>query len=81
MFVDVLNLTDLNRHDDSSLSTGIMAGAPCPQEVAKGAIERLNMKDFMANNRFSRHSMTYINKIIIYIHILWFIDCLWDDRV
>lgn len=47
MFVDILNLPDLKKYNLKSLSTGIMAGAPCPQEVAKGAVKKLNMKDFM----------------------------------
>lgn len=46
MFVDVLNLPELKNYDVTSLSTGIMAGAPCPQELARGAIKELNMKDF-----------------------------------
>lgn len=47
MFVDILNLPDLKQFDLTSLSTGIMAGAPCPQELAKDAVHQLNMKDFM----------------------------------
>lgn len=47
MFVDILNLPNLKKYNLKSLSTGIMAGAPCPQEVAKGAVNKLNMKDFM----------------------------------
>lgn len=47
MFVDILNLPDLKRFDLSSLTTGIMAGAPCPKEIATRAITDLNMKDFM----------------------------------
>ncbi|XP_046641884.1 medium-chain acyl-CoA ligase ACSF2, mitochondrial-like [Daphnia pulicaria] len=46
MFVDILNLPDLKQYDLKSLSTGIMAGAPCPEEIAKGTIKDLNMKDF-----------------------------------
>ena len=46
MFVDILNLPDLKQYDLKSLSTGIMAGAPCPEEIAKGTVNDLNMKDF-----------------------------------
>lgn len=46
MFVDILSLPDLKQYDLKSLSTGIMAGAPCPEEIAKGAINDLHMKDF-----------------------------------
>jgi fatty-acyl-CoA synthase len=33
MFVAILNHPDFDRHDLSSLRTGIMAGAPCPEET------------------------------------------------
>lgn len=46
MFIDILHLPELKDYDMSSLSTGIMAGAPCPIEVARGAVEQLNMKNF-----------------------------------
>ncbi len=46
MYVDILNLTDLKQYDLKCLSTGIMAGAPCPEEIAKGTVNDLNMKDF-----------------------------------
>ncbi|KZS12301.1 Long-chain fatty acid transport protein 6 [Daphnia magna] len=46
MFVDILNLPNLKEYDLKSLSTGIMAGAPCPEEIAKGTVTDLNMKDF-----------------------------------
>ncbi|XP_046641888.1 medium-chain acyl-CoA ligase ACSF2, mitochondrial-like [Daphnia pulicaria] len=46
MYVDILNLPDLKQYDLKSLSTGIMAGAPCPEEIAKGTVNDLNMKDF-----------------------------------
>ena len=54
MFVDILNLPDLEKYDVTSLSTGIMAGAPCPQELARGAIKDLNMKDFTVTNIVNR---------------------------
>jgi fatty-acyl-CoA synthase len=51
MYVDILNLPDLKQYDLKSLSTGIMAGAPCPEEIAKGTIKDLNMKDFAVGSR------------------------------
>jgi fatty-acyl-CoA synthase len=47
MFVDILNLPDLNSYDLSSLSTGYMAGAPCPQSIVKAVVHDLHMKDFV----------------------------------
>jgi fatty-acyl-CoA synthase len=35
MFVSILNHPDFDRHDLTSLRTGIMAGAPCPVETMK----------------------------------------------
>jgi fatty-acyl-CoA synthase len=51
MYVDILNLPDLKQYDLKSLSTGIMAGAPCPEEIAKGTVNDLNMKDFAVGYR------------------------------
>ncbi|XP_045032055.1 medium-chain acyl-CoA ligase ACSF2, mitochondrial isoform X2 [Daphnia magna] len=47
MFVDILNLPDLKSYDLSSLSTGYMAGAPCPQSIVKAVVHDLHMKDFV----------------------------------
>lgn len=46
MFIDILHLPELKQYNLSSLSTGIMAGAPCPIEVARGVIDHLNMNNF-----------------------------------
>jgi len=43
MFVAQLNHPDFPRFDLSSLRTGIMAGSPCPIEVMRQAIERMNL--------------------------------------
>ncbi|XP_070552712.1 medium-chain acyl-CoA ligase ACSF2, mitochondrial-like [Ptychodera flava] len=45
MFIDMLNHPDFGKFDMSSLSTGIMAGSPCPIEVMKQAINKMNTKD------------------------------------
>ncbi|XP_071528340.1 medium-chain acyl-CoA ligase ACSF2, mitochondrial-like [Panulirus ornatus] len=47
MFVDMLNAQKKKPRDLSTLSTGLMAGAPCHQELVMAAIEKLNMKDLL----------------------------------
>ncbi|XP_045600298.2 medium-chain acyl-CoA ligase ACSF2, mitochondrial [Procambarus clarkii] len=47
MFVDILNAQHKKPRDVSSLSTGVMAGAPCPQELVTALMNDLNMKDFL----------------------------------
>ena len=47
MFVDVLNLPELKNYSLTSLSTGYMAGAPCPQSLVKAVVNELHMKDFV----------------------------------
>ncbi|MEG6551119.1 AMP-binding protein [Desulfocurvibacter africanus] len=45
MFIAVLEHKLFERFDYSSLRTGIMAGSPCPVEVMKKVMDRMNMKD------------------------------------
>jgi fatty-acyl-CoA synthase len=45
MFIAELAHPDFDRFDLSSLRTGIMAGSPCPVEVMKQALERMNMRE------------------------------------
>ncbi|MDD2990701.1 MAG: AMP-binding protein [Zoogloea sp.] len=45
MFIAQLDHPDFAGFDLSSLRTGIMAGSPCPIEVMKRVIERMNMRD------------------------------------
>lgn len=47
MFIDILNAQRRMHRNLSSLSTGIMAGAPCPPELVMSVINELNMKDFL----------------------------------
>lgn len=47
MFIVELECLDEIAYDISSLRTGIMAGAPCPIEVMKAVIERMNMKEIV----------------------------------
>ena len=48
MFVDILEAARKNNlSPPESLSTGVMAGAPCPQELVQQVINDLGMKDFL----------------------------------
>ncbi|XP_068223553.1 medium-chain acyl-CoA ligase ACSF2, mitochondrial-like [Palaemon carinicauda] len=47
MFVDILNAQRGAQRNMSSLSTGIMSGAPCPQELVLALINEMNMKDIL----------------------------------
>ncbi|KAL1426133.1 hypothetical protein MTO96_018512 [Rhipicephalus appendiculatus] len=44
MYIDMLRHLNDSSYDVSSVRKGIMAGAPCPPEVVKNSIERLNTK-------------------------------------
>ncbi|KAH6928781.1 hypothetical protein HPB50_019502 [Hyalomma asiaticum] len=44
MYIDLLRHLNDSSYDVSSVRKGVMAGAPCPPEVVKNAIERLNTK-------------------------------------
>ncbi|HAZ32651.1 MAG TPA: AMP-binding protein [Acidimicrobiaceae bacterium] len=45
MFIAELGVPEFESYDLSSLRTGIMAGSPCPVEVMKQVIERMNMDE------------------------------------
>ena len=45
MFIAMLGHKDFEKFDFSSLRTGIMAGSPCPIEVMKSVMDRMNMKE------------------------------------
>ena len=47
MFIAELEHPDFGRYDLSTLRTGIMAGAPCPVEVMKKVIDRMNMAEVL----------------------------------
>jgi fatty-acyl-CoA synthase len=47
MFIAELEHPEFDRFDLSSLRTGIMAGAPCPVEVMKKVISRMNMAEIL----------------------------------
>lgn len=45
MFIAMLDHPDLDKFDLSTLRTGVMAGSPCPVEVMKKVIERMNLRE------------------------------------
>ena len=45
MFIAELGEPDLDNYNLSSLRTGIMAGSPCPVEVMKQVVDRMNMTE------------------------------------
>ncbi len=45
MFIAMLAVADFESYDLGALRTGIMAGSPCPVEVMKQCIERMNMDE------------------------------------
>ena len=45
MFIAELDHPEFDRFDLSSLRTGIMAGSPCPTEVMRRAVERMNLRE------------------------------------
>jgi len=47
MFIAQLDHPDFARFDLSSLRSGIMAGSPCPIEVMKRAVERMNLREIV----------------------------------
>jgi fatty-acyl-CoA synthase len=47
MFIAELEYPEFGRFDLSTLRTGIMAGAPCPVEVMKSVISRMNMSEIL----------------------------------
>lgn len=45
MFIAELNHPDFDQYDLSTLRTGIMAGSPCPIEVMKAVVEKMNLRE------------------------------------
>lgn len=45
MFIAILDHPEFAKYDLSHLRTGIMAGSPCPIEVMKRVVDRMNMKE------------------------------------
>lgn len=45
MFIFLLGYKDFEKYDLSTLRTGIMAGSPCPIEVMREVVDRMNMRE------------------------------------
>ena len=45
MFIALLDHPDFERHDMSSLRTGMMAGVPCPVALMQKVVQRLHMRE------------------------------------
>ena len=45
--LNFLILIRKEKADLASLHTGLMAGAPCPEELCKAVVDELGMKDFV----------------------------------
>ena len=49
MYVDHLNVQRKHKFDLGHVTTGVMAGSTCPEDLCKSVIQELNMKDFVVN--------------------------------
>ena len=48
MFVDMLNESEAGKYNlESSLATAVMAGAPCPEHLAKRVTRELNISNLV----------------------------------
>lgn len=56
MFIAELNLEDFDKFNLSSLRTGVIAGAPCPMELMKQLIEKMNLKEITIGYGFTEAS-------------------------
>ena len=56
MFVDMLCIQREKKFDLSSLETGIMGGAPCPQELCRNVVDEMNMKNFTVRRENNENS-------------------------
>ncbi len=56
MFIAVLALEDFNQYNLKSLRTGVIAGAPCPMELMKQLIEKMNLTEITIGYGFTEAS-------------------------
>lgn len=56
MFIAELSLEDFNKYDLKSLRTGVIAGAPCPMELMKQLIEKMNLTEITIGYGFTEAS-------------------------
>lgn len=45
MFIAMLNVPEFNSYELKTLRTGLMGGAPCPAEILRAVIDKMNMKE------------------------------------
>lgn len=56
MFIAELSHEDFNQYDLTSLRTGVIAGAPCPMELMKQLIEKMNLTEITIGYGFTEAS-------------------------
>ena len=56
MFIAELALEDFNQYNLKSLRTGVIAGAPCPMELMKQLIEKMNLTEITIGYGFTEAS-------------------------
>lgn len=56
MFIAELSLPEFNQFNLSSLRTGVIAGAPCPMELMKQLIEKMNLTEITIGYGFTEAS-------------------------
>lgn len=56
MFIAELTHEDFKKYDLSSLRTGVIAGAPCPMELMKQLIEKMNLTEITIGYGFTEAS-------------------------
>jgi len=56
MFIAELSLEEFNNYNLSSLRTGVIAGAPCPMELMKQLIEKMNLTEITIGYGFTEAS-------------------------
>ena len=56
MFIAELQLPEFNNYNLSSLRTGVIAGAPCPMELMKQLIEKMNLTEITIGYGFTEAS-------------------------
>ncbi|OGI08140.1 MAG: AMP-binding protein [Candidatus Melainabacteria bacterium RIFCSPLOWO2_12_FULL_35_11] len=56
MFISELALDDFNNYNLMSLRTGVIAGAPCPMELMKQLIEKMNLTEITIGYGFTEAS-------------------------
>ena len=72
MFVQLLQHSEFDSFDLSSLRTGFMASAPCPIELVKQVIERMGVREYTVC-----YGLTETSPLITHTYI----DAPWEKRV